>query len=258
MMKVGIIGVGVVGGVLKKWFEEHTSHSIKCVDPGKGLNDSLKGCHAIFISIPVEPAGTGQDLKALKDCVTMAKEHTPYVFVRSTVLPGTNDSLCSISMPEFLTERTAYEDMCQYPLMVGHGAKDFLPTQQIDYPALLDQLFPQKTRKVFSNVECEMAKFTHNCFGAWKVTYFNFIYRLCSIYGANFDNDKSGASVTGFIEPTHTMVPGPDGKYGFGGKCFPENMQAIENLLWSMQGFFEESLLFRKINQINETYRAGQ
>ena len=33
--------------------------------------------------------------------------------------------------------------------------------------------------------------------------------------------------MNGWVNPMHTMVPGPDGKFGFGGKCFPKDMSAF-------------------------------
>ena len=29
----------------------------------------------------------------------------------------------------------------------------------------------------------------------------------------------------------HTQVPGPDGKYGYGGKCFPKDVNALAALI---------------------------
>ena len=51
-------------------------------------------------------------------------------------------------------------------------------------------------------------------------------------------SDKVGAdwstSIEGFVRDgrlghSHLSVPGPDGKLGFGGSCFPKDIQAIIN-----------------------------
>ena len=243
-MVVGLIGVGTVGGTLKKWFEEKTSHVIKCLDPQKGMNDSLRDCDAIFISVPVPPTLEGQDLTNLREAVSIAKKITQNVFVRSTVLPGTCDSLGVISMPEFLTERRAYEDMCKYPVLVG--SSNLL---------LITELFPNKNLIMVKNVEAELAKFTHNCFGALKVTYFNMIYNIAKSVGADFESVKEAASITGFIEPTHTQVPGPDGHFGYGGKCFPENVEAMKGFLHNKH---PERAFFQIINLLNLEYRTQE
>ena len=33
--------------------------------------------------------------------------------------------------------------------------------------------------------------------------------------------------LSGYINDTHTYVPGPDGKFGYGGKCFPKDVNAF-------------------------------
>lgn len=242
-MIVGVIGVGVVGGVLVRWFKEHTDHVVRCVDPIKNMTDSLEDCSAIFISIPVNPSNTGQKTDELEIAVKLAKQYTPNVFIRSTVLPGTSDALGCIAMPEFLTERTCYEDMCRMPVLVG----------QCD-PKLLDYLFPLKEKVIVSNTEAELAKYTHNCFGALKVTYFNIIHELSKKFGCDFEKVKTGALLTGFIEKQHTKVPGPDGQFGYGGKCFPVNVESFTQFMYS-KGLVEEAHMFGIVQDLNTKYR---
>lgn len=86
----------------------------------------LKKPDAIFISIPVNPGPKGQDQDNLILAAEYAKEITPHVFVRSTVLPGTNDRLKTYSMPEFLTARRAYEDFIKLPLVFGDAPHDLI------------------------------------------------------------------------------------------------------------------------------------
>lgn len=219
-MRVGIIGLGMVGGTLADWFIKNTSHIVYAYDPGRKLNDSFENVDAVFICIPVRPSPTGQDLKDLTEAVEYANKYTRNVFVRSTVLPGTCDKLGVTAMPEFLTARRADEDMAKLPVLVG-------PCDEL----LLKKLFPNKEIIKVSNSEAELAKYTHNVFGALKVTYFNIIYGIAQHIGANFENVKRGAFITGFIEKEHTQVPGPDGKFGYGGACFPENVESLTGYL---------------------------
>lgn len=242
-MQVGLIGVGVVGGTLRDWFRNHTEHDLRLFDPAKGLTDSLHGCEAIFIAVPVPSSRAGQDQRILKDAVQFAKTFTQNVFVRSTVLPGTNDKLGTIAMPEFLTERRAYKDMCANPVLLG----------KCD-PELARRIFPEKMTVFMTNMEAELAKFTHNCFGAMKVTYFNIIHEICRKHDLNYQSVKAGASITGFIEPQHTQVPGPDGLFGYGGKCFPENVSAFEGWLMA-EGLMKEHNFFDAIHSLNDQYR---
>lgn len=244
-MIVGVIGVGVVGGTLVKWFQEHTKHELRLYDPAKGYLDFLEDCEAIFVSIPVPDSYTGQDQTELEKAVQHAKKYTKNVFIRSTVLPKTNDRLKTIAMPEFLTEKRAYQDMCEYPILCGQTDLEFI-----------QRIFPQKEIIMMSNLECELAKFSHNCFGAFKVTYFNMIYNLCKELGADYEKVRKGFSITGFIEKQHTNIA-PDGNFGYGGKCFPTNMRAMIGFLGQkfMKG---ELLFFRIVDQLNQKYRFNR
>lgn len=75
-------------------------------------------------------------------------------------------------------------------------------------------------------MEACLAKLAHNVFGALKVTYFNCVSNLCQEAGASYLNMLDAVLASGYISACHTRVPGPDGQPGYGGKCFPENVQA--------------------------------
>lgn len=243
-MNLGIIGFGTVGGTLGKWFSDNTSHEVRIYDPLKGHKDFLDDCEAIFISVPVPANESGQDLTILKESVALAKQYTQNVFVRSTVLPKTNDELGTISMPEFLTERRAYSDMTKYPILTGTCD-----------PELLERIFPNKQIIMMSNTEAELAKYTHNCFGAMKVTYFNIINQLCEDFNIDYDKVLRGAMITGFIEPQHTKIA-QDGKLGYGGKCFVENINSFQAMFKGMiEDFNGELDFFTCIKHINDYYR---
>ena len=82
-----------------------------------------------------------------------------------------------------------------------------------------------------SSEEACLAKYAHNVFGCLKVTYFNCIHDLCKQHKLDYNNVLSGILVSGYINDTHTKVPGPDGKFGYGGKCFPKDIEAFKTEL---------------------------
>ena len=45
--------------------------------------------------------------------------------------------------------------------------------------------------------------------------------------GADWDAVIEGFVRDGRVGHSHTNVPGPDGKMGFGGSCFPKDVQAL-------------------------------
>lgn len=250
-MKVGIIGVGMVGGTLRDWFLANTTHELAFRDPQKGLDDNLYECDAIFICIPIAADVGGQDTRELQKIVKELKASSKArIFIKSTVLPGTCDALGIYACPEFLTERTAHEDMDKYPVVIG--ALEYPNTIAMNITtSIFKLLFPFKQIIIVSNFEAEAGKFMHNCFGALKVTYANIFSRLAGVNCADFDNIKRVAGLTGFLGETHLQVPGPDGKYGYGGKCFPDNIEAMCMFLAQ----FREANLFLAIRELNEIYR---
>ena len=223
-INVGIIGCGFVGGALKAWLEANNKAcKLFISDPPKGYNDDLSGIDVAFLQIhvPTEDDGT-QDLTLMKELIRKLPD-VP-VFVRTTILPGTSEMLSKETghqvcyMPEFLTERTYIEDFKKQP-MVFTGAIE-----------LLCQIFKGKTFTTMTPLEAEITKYCHNVFGAYKVTYFNAVYDYCQKMGADWARVHAGMLLSGYINDTHTMVPGPDGKFGYGGKCFPKDVNAFAKM----------------------------
>jgi UDPglucose 6-dehydrogenase len=221
---IGIVGCGFIGGALKRWINEHNS-SVKVLvsDPPKGMNDDMSLADIIFISIhiPTEEDGT-QDLTNLKNIISQLPDKP--IFIRTTILPGTSDKL-SIEynkkiyfFPEFLTERTAYQDFCSQPMIF---------TGEIE---LLKKIFIGRKYIEMTSIEAEITKYAHNVFGALKVTYFNGIFDLCEKMNANYRKIQEGVLLSGYINFPHTQVPGPDGKFGYGGKCFPKDVNALTKM----------------------------
>ena len=102
-------------------------------------------------------------------------------------------------MPEFLTERTAYEDFCSQAMVF---------TAECD---LLQRIFVGKHFVEMTSFEAEVCKYAHNVFGALKVTYFNGVYDYCQKNGADYNRVLGGMLLSGYINDVHTAVPGPDG-----------------------------------------------
>ena len=221
-IKVGIVGCGFVGGALKTWIEENNSELCECrvSDPPKGMNDDLSDVDVAFLQIhvPTEDDGT-QDLTLMKDIIKKLPDVT--VFVRTTILPGTSDMLSRETgrrvcyMPEFLTERTHITDFRTQPMVF---------TGEVE---LLTKIFKGKRHCVMSPLEAEITKYSQNVFGAYKVTYFNAVREYCEKMGADWNKVHEGCLLSGYINDVHTYVPGPDGKFGYGGKCFPKDVNAF-------------------------------
>lgn len=245
-MKVGIVGCGFVGGALKRWLEEHNpSVVIRVSDPAKNFFDDMSDVDVVFISvhIPTELDGS-QDISILYDIIKTLP-NVP-IFIRTTILPGTSQKLSKdlgksvYFMPEFLTQRTAYEDFCSQS-MVFTAAED-----------ILKQIFVGKKYIVMSSQEAELAKYAHNVFGALKVTYFNGIFDICKKQNLNYNKVREGVLLSGYINEQHTQVPGPDGQFGYGGKCFPKDVNAFTEICKN----FPISSLLNPLKPMNDIFRT--
>lgn len=246
-MKIGIVGCGVIGGVMKKWLECYAQeHELLVYDPPKNYFDDISQADIVFVSIhiPTEDDGT-QNLETLKEII---KKCNAPVFVRTTLLPETCDNLTNelgkkvYFMPEFLTERTAYEDFCSQPMIF---------TGEV---GVLKQIFKDKKYIEMTNLEAEITKYAHNVFGAVKVTFFNGINEICEKYNCDYSKIQKGVLLSKYINEPHTLVPGPDGKYGYGGKCFPKDVNAFCEFC---HDFGLQNLLMT-VKSINEQYRGKE
>ena len=67
----------------------------------------------------------------------------------------------------------------------------------------------------------------NNSFFATKVSIMNEFYRLGKKIGIDWKTALHGFAADQRIGDSHLHVPGPDGKLGFGGTCFPKDLNAF-------------------------------
>ena len=234
--KVSIFGCGTTGSALAHYLEEKNPNlEIAIRDPKKEFFDNILGAQFAFICVPVPVSEYDytQDLTMVMDCLERIHP-TTIPIIRSTIAPGTVAKLEKIynrmiaHMPEFLTARRAVKDMFDQPKMyLGYRNNEPL-NDYVNAMITLKTIFPHKSIIHCLPEEAEMIKLIHNCYGATKVTFFNAVKNYCDSQFVDYETIREGIlSVTDFISPEHTKVPGPDGKHGFGGTCFPLNIRAM-------------------------------
>ena len=97
--------------------------------------------------------------------------------------------------------------------------------------------------------QAAFAKYVENTFLATKVTFFNEMYRIYNTLGfEGFDQMVDMITLDPRIGRSHTQVPGPDGKFGYGGHCFPKDVAALRNLV-------KESPLLDAVSDLNDELR---
>jgi UDPglucose 6-dehydrogenase len=60
------------------------------------------------------------------------------------------------------------------------------------------------------------------------------MHQVADACGADWDMAVEGFVRDGRVGHSHMNVPGPDGKFGFGGSCFPKDIQAMINFAKSL------------------------
>ena len=69
----------------------------------------------------------------------------------------------------------------------------------------------------------------NNTFFATKVSIMNEFKLLSQKIGANWEDALHGFASDGRVGDSHLNVPGHDGKLGYGGTCFPKDVNALIN-----------------------------
>jgi GDP-mannose 6-dehydrogenase len=158
------------------------------------------------------------------------------IALRSTVLPGTTDSLVIPALqaasgkraghdfavcfhPEFLREGTAVSDFFAPPFTIFGGASP-------NHLGPLRELYQWATSKIYetSSSTAEMVKYVCNAFHGLKVSFANEVGTLCKAMGTDtevvtqiFTSDNQLN-----ISPAY-LKPG----FAFGGSCLPKDLRAI-------------------------------
>lgn len=212
------------------WIEHNNSSVVLLVsDPDKGFKDDVysNDVDAYFIQVNVVNNYDGtqdtDNITSICESIRSVNQRAP-VWIRSTITPSTFEKLNGKYhvnyMPEFLSERTAQEDFNTIEMV-------YTPNDNKSELKLLKTIFNNRPGIEVSNIEAIYAKYFHNIYGAMKITYFNCIYDMCIKSGVDFSVVKQCMMVPGHTTSLYTKVPGPDGKLGYGGKCFPKDTIAF-------------------------------
>lgn len=157
--------------------------------------------------------------------------------VKSTVPPGSTErwntkyagtGLHVVFNPEFLTEANALDDMRDQNRIVLGGPRPWIN----EVKQVFKSAFPQVPIVKTSSTTAEMVKYLTNNFLTVKVAFANEMAQICEALdakGLNVDYDKvvEYASIDQRLGKSHWSVPGPDGHRGFGGHCFPKDVNAM-------------------------------
>ena len=262
-MKIGIIGYGFVGKALA---EALTNDVQVCkIDPKLDTSiDDLKNFkpEVIFICLPTPMLDNGiQDISIVKNTILELNKFITdeIIVVKSTVHPGNINEIKLICPrfvynPEFLREKHAKEDFINSDLIVFGGDQEFADS--------LANIYSNHTKcinkeYIFTDVtSASLIKYTINSFLATKVIFFNEINSIFKLADSNesWEDFTKILSKDSRIGNSHMLVPGHDGRLGFGGACLPKDINAL--LKYAESNDLELSLI-KNVIKTNNKIRAS-
>ncbi len=239
-MLIGIVGFGFVGKATTLFSLDDNYYSFDlnpelCNPKGLEINE-MKKCDLIFVSVPTPmnndgTVHTGIVESVVKQLKTIVEVNCP-IIVRSTVPPGTCEKLGVFFMPEFLTEKNFMEDFKNNKKWIIGCPEYYNENQVIRIMHIIDKAYEMKNInskeiELVTTKEAEMIKYFKNTFLAVKVSYCNEIKDFCDKKEINYNTIVRLATEDDRITNSHTSVPGHDGKKGYGGTCFPKDINGL-------------------------------
>jgi|TARA_R110002167_G_scaffold316157_6_gene521736 nucleotide sugar dehydrogenase len=243
--RIGIIGNGFVGSAVRYGFSPNVGIDAEVrvydKDPNKSthpLRDVLD-TDIIFLSVPTPSNSDGSmNIDIVDNVLQNINEYAQLfqigiILLRSTVTPGTTRKLQEkykdlriVFNPEFLTERSANFDFINQSRFILGGNSDNV----VEVSELFRERFGSTLSIIETNYEtAEMIKYMTNTFFATKISFLNDMKLLSDKCGVIWEDAIEGFVRDGRVGHSHLDVPGHDGKYGFGGSCFPKDIQALIN-----------------------------
>lgn len=261
-MSIAVIGQGFVGGSLTTVFSERgfdvfvydkagkTAPGGKLPygdgEPMQNIRDLVQECEKkpgfskiYFVCLPTPMYEDGAADTTIVESALWELSEIPgerIAVVKSTVPPGSTqrwnqefgDRLRVIFNPEFLTEANALNDMRNQNRIVLGGPRPWIN----EVKQVFQTAFPSVPIVKTSSTTAEMVKYVTNNFLTVKVAFANEMAQVCeALDGAGLDVDYDKvieyAKYDKRLGDSHWSVPGPDGKRGYGGHCFPKDVNAM-------------------------------
>ena len=201
------------------------------------LPSAIKDAQIIFLALPTPPGEDGSaDLKyVLGVADDLGKIITDYKVIvdKSTVPVGTSEKVHAalakhakedlfdvVSNPEFLREGFAVDDFLKPDRVV-------VRTSSARAQKVMEDLYKPFVRQgnpiIFMDERsAELTKYAANAFLATKITFMNEIANFCEKVGADVDKVRIGMGTDTRIGKRF-LFPG----IGYGGSCFPKDVQAL-------------------------------
>lgn len=259
---IGIVGYGFVGkavGQFKDVFPTYIYDPYNLDYKSSKHAKSAYNADIVFISVPTDLSDGRLDISILESCIQDFKDlnetKSSTLVIKSTIPVDTCNYLSNkfdinniVFNPEFLTQRTAMEDFINQEEVYLAGLRDHTIKVSKAYEIFFDH--HGNNTKIFQTEnykEIELLKLARNTFYSVKISYCNNLYNLCKKQNIDYSSFRKHFARAEWVGDQHTHVPGPDGKFGYGGKCLPKDSTELLNFCRKndiMFNMLEESIKF--------------
>jgi UDPglucose 6-dehydrogenase len=225
------------------------------------LKEGLEDSEIVFLALPTPPGEDGSaDLRyVLGVAEQIGKLLTDYKIIidKSTVPVGTAEKVHAaiaknydgefdvVSNPEFLREGVAVDDFMKPDRIVigttSERAKETLTELYAPYVRQGNPIVFMDERSA------ELTKYAANAFLATKISFMNEIAQMCERLGADVDMVRKGIGSDDRIGKRF-LFPG----IGYGGSCFPKDVQALVHSAKEVQYNFE---ILNAVTNVNENQK---
>ncbi len=226
------------------------------------LKEAVDQSQIIFLALPTPPGEDGSaDLSyvlQVADQLGKMIEEYKIIIDKSTVPVGTAEKVHAavakhatvdfdiVSNPEFLREGFAVDDFMKPDRVV-------IGTSSDKAREILDDLYKPFVRQgnpiIFMDEKsAELTKYAANSFLATKITFMNEVANFCEKVGADVDKVRVGIGSDTRIG-RRFLFPG----IGFGGSCFPKDVQALVKSGNEYGYHFE---IINKVLEVNDKQRV--
>jgi UDPglucose 6-dehydrogenase len=230
-MKIGIIGLGVIGTACKYGFEK-LGHKVLVHDIKLNTNIvDLIETEIIFICVPTPSNFDGSCNVEIVDSVVQELSNLKYkgvVAIKSTVKPTTTDKLKKETnlelcfVPEFLRERCAISDFTENHDLLAVGTES---EKVFEVVKKCHGHYPKKI-EMLTTTEAELLKYYSNVYNATKIIFANEMYEICQKVGADYSKIKDTFVKRGTTKDMYLDVN--DNFRGYAGVCLPKDTKALD------------------------------
>lgn len=256
-MKIGIIGLGVVGSAINTGFEK-LGHEILCHDLklDSTIEDIIPS-EIVFLCLPTTQGNDGSCdttiitsvLKELSDNkykgIVAIKSTVECGFTQTAINKFNNLTLCFV--PEFLRERCAADDFIHNHNLLAVGTHDKFVFEKL---VEAHGHYPKETVRL-KPTEAEILKYYNNVFAAYKIIFANIMAEVCDKLDCDYTTVKDAFVKFGRCKDTYLDVN--ENLKGYGGMCLPKDVKAMTKLLDKLNIDFDT---FKSIDKDNSKLKT--